>query len=69
MNPNILTEVRFRDEAKKVIIDCWMEANLTNHFGTNREFMKYKIRTLAIRRGKEIAKHRRENEKKLYAKL
>ncbi len=60
MNQNILTDVQFRDEAKTIIIDCWNEANVTKLFGVNWELMKYQIRTLAIRRGKEIAKLRRE---------
>ncbi len=65
MNQNILTDVQFRDEAKKIIIDCWNEANVTKLFGVNWELMKYQIRTLAIRRGKEIAKLRREKEEKI----
>ncbi len=65
MNQNILTDVQFRDEAKKIIIDCWNEANVTKLFGVNWELMKYQIRTLAISRGKEIAKLRREKEEKI----
>ncbi len=52
MNQNILTDVQFRDEAKKIIIDCWNEANVTKLFGVNWELMTYQIRTLTIRRGK-----------------
>ncbi len=64
MNQNILTDVQFRDEAKKIIIDCWNEANVTKLFGVNWELTKYQIRSLA-RRGKEIAKLRREKEEKI----
>lgn len=58
MNQNILTDLQFKEDAKKVIKDCWNEGNSTNCFGVNWELMKYKIRILAIRRGKEIAKQR-----------
>lgn len=61
MNQNILTDVQFRDKAKEVITDFWKKANVTNLFGVNWELMKYKIRTLAIRRGNEMAKCRRED--------
>lgn len=69
MNRNLLTDVQFTNETKKIIIESWKKAKLTNSFGANWEFMKYNIRTLAIRRGKVIVKHRQENEEQIIQEI
>lgn len=46
-NKNILTDVKFREEAKYTIINSWNEANVTNNVVNNWELMKFNIRTLA----------------------
>lgn len=60
--------MQFRDEAIKGY-HTFLGGSKSYSFGTNWEFMKYKIRTLPIRSGKEIAKHKRENEEKNIHKI
>lgn len=60
MNQNILTDLQFWDDAENIIVDCCNEANSANNFGVNWELMKYKIKAVAIRTEKEIAKTKRK---------
>lgn len=61
-NKTLLEDDLFKNEAKLIIDECWVNANINNSYGTCWEFMKYKIRRLAIKRGKEIAKLRKLEE-------
>lgn len=50
------------DAAKLIINECWIKAKTLKSYGTHWEYMKYKIRRLAIQRGKDIAQAKRIKE-------
>lgn len=63
LNNTLLIDKQFIGAAKLIIKESWNKANVLKSYGGQWEFMKYKIRRLAIQRGKEIAKAKRKKKR------
>lgn len=61
-NGTLLKDKQFLDTTKSIIKESWTRGKTLNSYSGQWELMKYKIRRLAIQRGKDIAKHKHMKE-------
>lgn len=62
LNNTLLDNLDLKLEIEDIIDRLWRQANVTGKFGHYWELMKYEIRRVAIKKGKLLAKEKKENE-------
>lgn len=62
LNNSLLNNLDFKLEISRIIEKFWKQACNSGNYGQNWELTKFEIRKMAIKKGKYLAKQRRENE-------
>ncbi len=69
LNNSLLLDEALVKEIKSKICECWNKACVENMYGKNWEFLKFKLRSLIMKKGAEIVRNSKKEETEIISEI
>ena len=69
LNDSLLCDKIFKAKAEEIIHENWRKAQEEKMYGKHWEYTTFRIRNMAIKRGKELAKDKRFEQDRIFKNL